>query len=262
MQPPEPLQQRESRPIQRPTDVVLDDTQSRTVRVFNGSSQRRAAGAGVVVSYRGHHFVLTALHVITGVSSRSDQKALDDAVDKQNLEVEFWNGERSAPVFFSAIPMWDIVMMGPVKVPHSVASSRFLDSTGFLDAKVGDAFIVWGAPYGYGPVPLVGRYSAQTMTQHSIVEGGKEVAIPGGVAFGMEVGVGAQPGHSGGPVFDLQGNLLGVVSYSWLENDGILSPVAAGFQLSTYWKVLLGELDKFLVRAGLITTPTSPMRMD
>lgn len=252
-----PVQKREARPIQRPAEDVFDDTQARTVRVFSGYGLRRASGAGVVVSYRGHHFVLTALHVVTDPTSATDQKAFERLVTELKTEVEFWNNERSTPIYVIAVPLWDIAIIGPLDVPTSVKSSRFLDEVDSRSARVGDAVIVWGAPYGYGPVPLIGRYNSQTMTWYSVIRDGKKEAIPGALAFGMTIDVGAQPGNSGGPLFDLKGRLLGVVSTARLANDGIFEPIANGYELSTYWKLIAPELDKYLLRSGLVTTPST-----
>ena len=94
-------------------------------------------------------------------------------------------------------------------VPAGAAVARLGDSD---RAEVGDQVFVVGAPLGIGRTLTVGHLSARRTMN----------ATSGGVVSRelFQTDAAINQGNSGGPLFDLNGNVIGVVSYIMSRSGG------------------------------------------
>ncbi|HEV7654650.1 MAG TPA: trypsin-like peptidase domain-containing protein [Mycobacteriales bacterium] len=139
-----------------------------------------ALGTGVIVGSDGT--VLTANHVIA---------------DRSAVSLIFADGTRSAATVASADPAHDIATLTPATLPQPIVPATLGG-----DAEVGGEVVAIGNPLGLtysvssGVVSAIGR-TADTNT-------GKFTGL---IQFDASV----NPGSSGGPLLDAQGDVIGIV---------------------------------------------------
>ena len=165
----------------------------------DGPSQRRsqALGSGFVISEDG--FIVTNNHVIEGADE---------------IMIEFRNGVELVAEVIGTDPATDIALLkveadGPLQfVPFGVAE----------DHRVGDWVMVMGNPLGQGFSVSVGVISAFGR------------ALSGSYDDFIQTDAAINQGNSGGPLFNLDGEVIGV-------NTAILSPtggsIGIGFAMSS-----------------------------
>jgi S1-C subfamily serine protease len=141
---------------------------------------RGALGTGVIVAADGT--VLTANHVIA---------------DRSAISLVFADGTKSAATVASADPRHDVATLAPATLPQPVVPATLGGS-----AEVGGEVVAIGNPLGLtysvssGVVSAVGRTAT--------TNGGR---FSGLIQFDASV----NPGSSGGPLVDANGNVLGIV---------------------------------------------------
>lgn len=139
-----------------------------------------ALGTGVIVAEDGT--VLTANHVIA---------------DRSPVSLIFSDGTRSAARVASADPKHDIATLAPATLPQPVVPATLGGAV-----EVGGEVVAIGNPLGLtysvssGVVSAVGRTAT--------TNGGR---FPGLIQFDASV----NPGSSGGPLLDADGNVIGIV---------------------------------------------------
>ncbi|HEY7103730.1 MAG TPA: trypsin-like peptidase domain-containing protein [Mycobacteriales bacterium] len=141
---------------------------------------RGALGTGVIVAADGT--VLTANHVIA---------------DRSAISLVFADGTKSAATVASADPRHDVATLAPATLPQPVVPATLGGS-----AEVGGEVVAIGNPLGLtysvssGVVSAVGRTAT--------TNGGR---FSGLIQFDASV----NPGSSGGPLLDADGNVIGIV---------------------------------------------------
>jgi serine protease Do len=168
-------------------------------------------GSGVLISADGK--VLTAAHVV--------QTA--DAV-----AVEFPGGTLIDASIVASDPAADIALLQLERVPEGIVPAKLGDSD---KDNVGDQIFVVGAPFGISHTLTVGYLSARRRPN---------------ATFGMEnaelfqTDAAISEGNSGGPMFNLAGEVIGVVSRIVSRSGG---SDGLGFAVSsnTVRRVLLAE---------------------
>lgn len=160
--------------------------------------QSQALGSGFVISADG--FIVTNNHVIEG----ADQ-----------IEVEFFSGERLRATLIGTDPATDIAVL-KVDAPQELAFVPFGDSE---TARVGDWVLAVGNPLGQGFSVSAGIISARGR------------ALQGNYDDYIQTDAAINRGNSGGPLFNLDGEVIGV-------NTAILSPtggsIGIGFAMSSH----------------------------
>ena len=141
-------------------------------------------GSGVLISADGK--VLTAAHVV--------QTA--DAV-----AVEFPGGALIKASILASDPAADVALLQLERVPAGVQPATLGDSD---KAEVGDEIFVVGAPFGISHTLTVGHVSARRRPNATF--GSMETAE----VFQTDAAI--NQGNSGGPMFNLAGEVIGVVS--------------------------------------------------
>jgi len=159
--------------------------------------QSQALGSGFVISADG--FIVTNNHVIDGADE---------------IEVEFFNGTRLRATLVGTDSATDIALL-KVEADEDLPFVSFGDSEA---ARVGDWVLAVGNPLGQGFSVSAGIVSARGR------------ALQGNYDDYIQTDAAINRGNSGGPLFDMQGNVIGV-------NTAILSPtggsIGIGFAMSS-----------------------------
>jgi serine protease Do len=155
----------------------------------NGPQRSDALGSGFVISEDG--YIVTNNHVIEGADS---------------IEIEFFTGEKLKAVLVGTDLKTDIALL-------KVESEKPLPFVSFGNSdlsRVGDWVIAMGNPLGQGFSVSAGIVSAR----------GRELN-PGAYEDFIQTDAAINQGNSGGPLFNMDGQVIGV-------NTAILSPNGGG----------------------------------
>lgn len=153
-------------------------------------------GAGVLVTADGR--ILTAAHVVQ-LANR--------------IEVEFANGVRLPARVVASAPFADLALLQVAEVPPGVQPARLGDSNA-LD--VGDQIFAVGTPHGLSHSLSVGWVSGRR---------GPEKASENLVALEiLQIDMAVYEGNSGGPVFNLAGEVVGIISHMLLQVGAATGP--------------------------------------
>jgi S1-C subfamily serine protease len=149
-------------------------------------------GSGVVISGDGK--IMTAAHVVH---------------DRDEISVELQNGETAAARVVASEPDADISLIQLDRVPAGIAVARMADSD---TVRVGDQVVVVGAPYGLTHSLSVGWISAR-WAPNTVYR-----AMPLAEFFQTDAVI--NTGNSGGPMFNMAGEVVGVVSHNISKSGG------------------------------------------
>ena len=175
--------------------VVVIRAKGRDLTVQSGTSvlvKYNEVGSGVLVSTDGK--VLTAAHVV---------QIADE------ITVEFLDGESvGARVVASEIKA-DLALLQLSRVPAGIQPARFGDSS---RVQVGEQVFVVGAPYGIAHTLTVGHVSGRHKPNTIYAE------IP--LAEFIQTDAAINQGNSGGPMFNMRGEVIGIVSHIVSKSGG------------------------------------------
>ena len=174
--------------------VVLVRATERDVPSEPGEPGGRVSsfGSGVLISQDGR--ILTAAHLVHAASE---------------IHVEFWNGQRSRARVVSSAPGADVSLLQAETVPNDAPVAHLADSD---RARIGDQVFIVGAPYGLTHTLTVGHVSGRQK--------------PGQMVTGfvhaefLQTDAAINQGNSGGPMFNITGEVLGVVSHIISKSGG------------------------------------------
>jgi len=180
-------------------------------------------GSGVLISADGS--VMTAAHVV---------HAMDD------ITVEFLNGETVGAKVVSSEPAADLSLLKIDRVPPGATVSPLADSD---KIRVGDQVIIVGAPYGLSHSLSVGWLSAR-WAPNTVYK-----AMPLAEFFQTDAVI--NTGNSGGPMFGMSGEVIGIVSHNISKSGGseglgfvvtINTAKALLLEKKSFWSGLEGQL--------------------
>jgi len=175
--------------------VVVIRAKGRDLTVQGGTSvlvKYNEVGSGVLVSTDGK--VLTAAHVV---------QIADE------ITVEFLDGESvGARVVASEIKA-DLALLQLSRVPAGIQPARFGDSS---RVQVGEQVFVVGAPYGIAHTLTVGHVTGPHKPNTIYAE------IP--LAKFIQTDAAINQGNSGGPMFNMRGEVIGIVSHIVSKSGG------------------------------------------
>lgn len=149
-------------------------------------------GSGVLISPDGK--VMTAAHVV---------HAMDE------ITVEFIGGEAVNARVVSSEPAADLSLIQLERVPKGAKVARLANSD---SVRVGDQVLVVGAPYGLSYSLSVGHLSAR-WPPNSVYR-----AFP--LAEFLQTDATINTGNSGGPMFNMAGDVIGIVSHNISKGGG------------------------------------------
>ena len=149
-------------------------------------------GSGVLISRDGR--ILTAAHLVHAASE---------------IEVRFWNGQHTRARVLSSAPGADVSLVQAEEVPSAAPVAHLADSD---RARIGDRVFIVGAPYGLTHTLTVGHVSGRQKP-------GPTVAGFVHAEF-LQTDAAINQGNSGGPMFSMAGEVLGVVSHIISKSGG------------------------------------------
>jgi S1-C subfamily serine protease len=164
--------------------VVLAASKSPGAFGSQGPGEVGGLGSGVLISQNGR--ILTAGHVV-------------ESADR--VQIKFANGAVAGARVVASDPLADLALLQVTVVPQGAVAARIGDSD---RVEVADQVFVVGAPYGISESLSVGYVTARRTAG----------AEPGDLAavelFQTDAAI--APGNSGGPMFNMQGEVIGIVS--------------------------------------------------
>jgi len=178
----------------RSAEMVYKEVAPSVVSINTGITE----GSGFVFSREG--YIITNHHVVGGVG--------DDTV----IEVTFMDGTAVRGEIVAADPYVDLAVL-KVNLPKGVKPLTLGDSS---KVKVGEPVLVLGNPLGY-PSSLTAGIVSQT---HRSMEAEGNYVVPAVIQFDAAV----NPGSSGGPVLNYEGEVIGVVTQALGEGMGFAIP--------------------------------------
>ena len=173
-----------------PTVVVIK-ARGRDVTT-SGQSRFKETGSGVLVTTDGQ--VMTAAHVVNTM----DQ-----------IDVEFLGGETVAARVVASEPAADLSLLQLDRVPPSAKVAKMGDSN---SVHVGDQVIIVGAPYGLAHSLSTGYISAR-WPPNTVYK-----TMP--LAEFFQTTATINTGNSGGPMFAMNGDVIGIVSHNISKSGG------------------------------------------
>ena len=151
-----------------------------------------STGTGVVIMEDGT--ILTNLHVTQGASK---------------LIVTFFDGSKSPAIVTAVQANNDLAVLKPEKIPDDLPPATLGTSNQIV---AGDEVVVVGFPFGIGPSVSAGVVSGLNREFQ-----GKDGPLMRGL---IQFDAAANPGNSGGPLINLSGEVIGIVT-------AILNPTSA-----------------------------------
>ncbi len=173
--------------------VILTEEKVLPPDTYEGKKvSAQGLGSGVLISKDGK--VLTAAHVVQTANT---------------VKVEFPNGKVVKTKVVSSEPPADVALLQLERVPASAVVAKLGDSD---QVGVADQIFVVGAPYEISHTLTVGHISARR------TPGTKTSEL--GLAEFFQTDAAVNQGNSGGPMFNLKGEVVGVVSYILTQSGG------------------------------------------
>lgn len=175
--------------------VVIVGTEQ-TMLLSGSQGLRRVSagsvGSGVLISRDGK--VMTAAHLVQAADT---------------IKVKFKDDEVIDARVVASAPLADVAVLQLARVPQDAVVAELGDSS---RASVGDQVFVVGAPYGIEHTLTVGHLSARH--RPNVVIGGFEKTE----IFQTDAAV--NQGNSGGPMFNMAGEVIGILSHILSKSGG------------------------------------------
>lgn len=174
--------------------VVVIETELKEVNPITGVGlvDVGGLGSGVLISDDGK--VLTAAHVVQTAEA---------------IQVELFSGESIPARVVASEPAADVALLQLERMPAVAQVAQLGDSDA---VEVGERIFVVGAPWGESHSLTVGHISARRV---------EDEAFGGLLSTEMfQTDAAINEGNSGGPMFNLRGEVIGVVSYIISQGGG------------------------------------------
>jgi len=149
-------------------------------------------GSGVLIDNQGH--VMTAAHVVQTADL---------------VEVEFADGAKVTAAIVASDPARDVALIKLDSLPNNARPARLGNSD---KMEVGEEIIVVGAPFGLSHTLTVGHISARHEADSDFMS---EIQ-----AEMFQTDAAINQGNSGGPMFNLRGEVIGIVSHIRSRSGG------------------------------------------
>ena len=179
-------------------------------------------GSGVLIGADGR--VLTAAHVV-------------QTADR--VTVEFADGTQVPARVVTSQPRADLALLQLDRVPPGIVPAPIGDSDRL---EVGDQVVVIGAPYGLSRSLTVGHVSGRVSPPGTV--GGMQLEL-------IQTDAAINAGNSGGPMLNLAGEVVGIVTHIYTQSGGfeglgfaVSSKLARALVLSgpSFWSGVDGTL--------------------
>jgi S1-C subfamily serine protease len=175
--------------------VVVVRAKGRDLTARDGASflvKYNEVGSGVVATADGK--IVTAAHVV---------QTADD------ITVQFAGGETMPARVIASEVKADLALLQVAHVPIGIPPAQLGDSS---KVRVGEQVLIVGAPYGIAHTLTVGHVSGRHKPNTVYAE------IP--LAEFLQTDAAINQGNSGGPMFNMRGEVIGVVSHIISKSGG------------------------------------------
>jgi putative serine protease PepD len=170
--------------------AVAAAVQGAVVAIDVQTSTGEALGSGVLVDSKGH--VVTNNHVVDGVQGRTVQVTLSD-------------GRLYDATITGTDASTDLAVVTLKNPPSDLTVAQFGNSD---DVRVGDPVMAVGNPLGLANTVTTGIVSAVNRPVSPQTDTGAQ----GPVTNALQIDAAVNPGNSGGPLFNAQGQVIGITS--------------------------------------------------
>ena len=170
--------------------AVASAVQGAVVSIDVQTSSGEALGSGVVVDNKGH--IVTNNHVVDGVQGGTVQVTLSDG---RIYEAKIAGTDAST----------DLAVVTLTNPPSDLTVAQFGNSD---EVKVGDPVMAVGNPLGLANTATTGIVSAINRP----VSPQSDTGAQGPVTNAIQIDAAVNPGNSGGPLFNVQGQVIGITS--------------------------------------------------
>jgi S1-C subfamily serine protease len=165
---------------------------------FYGQVTGEVLGSGFIMNYNGANYVVTNFHVVNGA---------------KNMTVIFWDGNAYPASVVGTDSYSDLAI---VKVPSAPATEfQPLTISSSSSVQVGDPVAAIGNPFGLSGSLTVGVVSqlGRTITE--------QTAGSYSIADVLQFSAPINPGNSGGPLFNSNGQVIGVTTATVNGSQGV-----------------------------------------
>ncbi|MET0432624.1 MAG: trypsin-like peptidase domain-containing protein [Cellulomonas sp.] len=170
--------------------AVASAVKDSVVAITVTTSQGEAQGSGVIVDTEGH--VVTNNHVVSGAQDGKVQVTLTD-------------GRIFTADVVGTDPTTDLAVVKLQDAPDDLKPAALGASA---DVTVGDPVMAVGNPLGLANTVTTGIVSAVDRPVSTTEDGSNEAVVTNAIQIDAAV----NPGNSGGPLFDAQGQVIGITS--------------------------------------------------
>jgi len=172
--------------------VVVIETKQIIKEAENLRTKKEGIGSGFLISDDG--LVMTASHVVQTADS---------------IMVRFFDGQTVSANVIASEPAADVSLLKVAQVPDNAMAARLGDSD---EVEVGDQIFIVGAPHGLTYTLTAGHISARHDTY----------TLPGKMwlAEFFQTDAAVNEGNSGGPMFNMNGEVIGIVSHILTQSGG------------------------------------------
>jgi S1-C subfamily serine protease len=164
---------------------------------FFGRQYSEVQGSGFIYDYKNDMVVVTNKHVV------------NDAI---NITVTFANGDGYPATVIGSDAYSDLAVLS-VEAPPT--EFHPLDITSSSNLQVGDPVVALGSPFGLGGTMTTGIVSQLGRTIQDSVAGNFPVANI------IQTSAAINPGNSGGPLFNYQGEVIGITTAIIQNSNGL-----------------------------------------
>jgi S1-C subfamily serine protease len=185
-------------------------------------------GSGIVISEDG--LVMTSAHVVQVADS---------------VVVRFLDGTTAEAKIVGAAVRADVALLKLDRLPEKLVAAELGDSD---EVNIGDEIFVIGAPYGISHTLTVGYMSGRRRPETVC-----KSLVP--IEF-LQTDAAINKGNSGGPMFDMDGKVVGIVSHI-LSQSGGSEGLGFAISINTAKELLLNQnsmwtgLEAYLVSGAL-----------
>jgi S1-C subfamily serine protease len=210
---------------------IYEASQPGVVEITAGGGPSQAQGSGFVYDEDGH--VVTNQHVVEGAS---------------DITVRFSNGSTYPATLVGTDPSTDLAVVR-VDAPASVLHPLELGDSG--NVEVGDAVVAMGSPFGLEGTITSGIVSALH----------RQMTAPNNftITDSIQTDAAINHGNSGGPLLNMQGQVIGVNAQIESEsggNDGVGFAIPSNTVRSIVSQLIeTGEVEHAYLGITMVTTP-------
>ena len=173
--------------------VVIHTIQTKpSIQTKEGSMSMEGLGSGVLITDEG--LVMTAAHVV-------------QTADK--IAIEFIDGQVILAQVAASAPFVDIALLQLEKRPKDIKPVKLGNSD---KVDIGDRTFIIGAPYGLKHTLTVGYISGRHIS-NTVIGSMRALEL-------FQTDAAINMGNSGGPMFNMDGEVIGIVSYIMSQSGG------------------------------------------